>query len=83
MDAQLRIDSDEACRLAEDLAHLTGEDVTTAVVAALRQRLERERDIQERLRRVRALAAEIRAAIDGPVSSADHNDLYGPDGLPA
>ena len=88
MGAQLNIKSADAYRLASDLAALTGESLTAAVTAALRERLERERrerDIAHAARRARivALAAEIRASIAGPVSSADHSDLYGPDGLPA
>jgi len=88
MGAQLNIKSEDAYRLASELAALTGESLTAAVTAALRERLERERrerDIARaaRLARIAALAAEIRASIPGPVSSADHNDLYGPDGLPA
>jgi antitoxin VapB len=88
MGAQLNIKSEDAYRLASELAALTGESLTAAVTAALHERLERERrerDIERagRLARIAALAAEIRASIPGPVSSADHNDLYGPDGLPA
>jgi antitoxin VapB len=88
MGAQLNIKSDDAYRLASELAALTGESLTAAVTAALRERLERERrerdqELAARRARIAALAAEIRASIPGPVSSADHNDLYGPDGLPA
>ena len=88
MVAQLNIKDEDAYRLASELAALTGESLTAAVTAALRERLERERrerDIERaaRLARIAALAAEIRASIPGPVSSTDHNDLYGPDGLPA
>ncbi|HUY47652.1 MAG TPA: type II toxin-antitoxin system VapB family antitoxin [Streptosporangiaceae bacterium] len=88
MGAQLNIKSDDAYRLASELASLTGESLTAAVTAALRERLERERrergeEQAARRARIAALAAEIRASIPGPVSSADHNDLYGPDGLPA
>lgn len=38
----LSIKSDEADRLARDLAALTGETLTEAVVIALRERLDRE-----------------------------------------
>ncbi len=40
----LSIKSDEADRLARELASETGETLTEAVVVALRQRLQRERD---------------------------------------
>lgn len=73
MGAQPNIKYAEAYRRAWELAAPTGERPT----AALRERLERERRA-----RIGALAAEIGAGIHGPVSSADHNALYGPDGLP-
>ena len=88
MGAQLNIKSEDAYRLASELAALTGESLTAAVTAAVRERLERERrardeDRAARRARIEALAAELRAGIHGPASSADHNELYGPDGLPA
>ena len=54
----MNIDSDEADRLARELAALTGETVASAVTAALRERLERLRqerdpDLAERLRAIR------------------------------
>ncbi len=39
----LSIKSQEADRLARELAHTTGESITEAVVAAIRERLARER----------------------------------------
>ena len=42
----LSIKTDEADRLARDLARLTGESMTTAVTVALRERLERERQVR-------------------------------------
>lgn len=38
----LNIKNEEADRLARDLAELTGESLTDAVIASLRERLERE-----------------------------------------
>ena len=88
MGMQLNIKNPEASRLANELAALTGESLTAAVTTALRERLERERRqrpaaLAARRERVQALVAELRAGLDRPVSSADHNDLYGADGLPA
>jgi antitoxin VapB len=40
---QLNINNREAHRLARELASLTGESLTEAVITALRERLERER----------------------------------------
>lgn len=84
MGAQLNIKSDDAYRLASDLAALTGESLTAAVTVALRERLERERrerDIETRRRRLTELATEIRAHMREPVSS-DHSWLYDENGLP-
>lgn len=81
MDGRLMIESEEACRLANDLARITGEDLGTAVENALRERIARERKIREKIADVRKLTAEIRAHLRGPVSS-DHSWLYDEDGLP-
>ena len=52
----LSIKSEEADRLARELADRTGESITTAVEVALRERLQRERSagpgIADRLRRL-------------------------------
>ena len=53
----LNIKNDETCRLARELAGLTGESMTGAITVALRERLERE----ERQRDAAALARELRA----------------------
>lgn len=57
----LSIKNDEADRLARQLAEVTGESLTEAVMTALRERLAREQrrpGISDRLRR---LAAEVAA----------------------
>lgn len=64
MAAQLNIKSDEAWRLATELAALTGESLTAAVIAALREKLAREHHARDRAQReilLRALVGEIRA----------------------
>ena len=81
MDAELRIESEEASRLAGELAELTGESVEAAVTSAIRQRLDREREKAAKMKRLRELTAEIRAHLTGPVSS-DHSWLYDENGLP-
>lgn len=80
----LSIKSDEADRLARELAGRTGESITEAVVVALRERLERQRDdtlgIAGRLRR---LADDVAALpVEDPRSP---EELLGYDqhGLPA
>ena len=50
----LNIKNEETCRLAGELAQITGETKTGAITQALRERLEREakqRDMRARLRR--------------------------------
>ena len=85
MGSQLNIKSDEAYALVAELAELTGESMTVAVIGAVRQRLDQERRARDKaLRAARMLedAAQIRAHMREPVSS-DHSWLYGDDGLPA
>ena len=82
----LNIKNDETCRLAAELARLTGETKTGAITVALRERLERERrtrDIEERRRDIRAIAERC-AKLMGPGPSAvEHGDfLYDERGLP-
>ncbi len=69
MAAQLNIKSEDGYRLATELSALTGESLTTAVTAALRDRLEREIHARDRARkhaRLTALAAEIRTSLRPP-----------------
>ena len=82
----LNIKNEETCRLAAELARLTGETKTGAITTALRERLERERrtrDIEERRRDLRAIAERF-AKLMGPEPSAvEHGDfLYDERGLP-
>ena len=62
MDARLVIESDEAVRLAEELAALTGESVADAVTHALAERILAEEHIAypEAIRRVVSGEYEIR-----------------------
>ena len=86
---QLNIKSNEAYELATRLSELTGENRTAAVTQALRDKvtqLEREREVGERIRRVLALASDMRAELarEGKPLSLDIDSLYDPDtGLPA
>ena len=82
----LNIKKEETCRLAEELAALTGETKTEAITVALRERLgrrKRERNVDERLRELRAIAERC-AKLMGPGPSAvEHGDLlYDERGLP-
>lgn len=82
----LNIKNEETCRLAADLARLTGETKTGAITVALRERLDRE----QRQSRADSLARELREIGQrcsrllkpGP-SAVEHGDfLYDARGLP-
>ncbi len=82
----LNIKNEETCRLAAELARLTGETKTGAITVAVRERLDRE----QRQRRADALAQELhdigqrcaRLLKPGP-SAVEHGDLlYDERGLP-
>ena len=85
----LNIKNEETCRLAEELAELTGETKTGAITVALRERLERER--HERTAEAEDLARELleigRHAAkffrgSGLTSTNIGDVLYDEDGLP-
>jgi antitoxin VapB len=81
----LSIKSDEAHRLARELALLTGESMTAAVTEAVRERLERIRRTGRRglADRLLAIGKDCAARLREPYGAAEHGDLlYGPDGLP-
>jgi antitoxin VapB len=81
----LNIKDPTADRLARELAAETGESITTAVTAAVRERLERLRGAVPRERRRQALTeiAE-RSATRRIRDRRDAEEIlgYGPDGLP-
>ncbi len=80
----LNIKAPEAHELAKELANLTGESMTQAVITAIRERLMRE----SKRRSKRALAEEImeigRRCAAGPTinPTASQESLYDEDGLP-
>jgi len=80
----LNIKNDEAHRLAQELAKLTGESMTLAVTPAIRQRLDRVR--QERrgvTLAVLAIGKDCAAHLKEPFRSADPGaTLYDQAGLP-
>ena len=78
----LSIKTAEADELARNLARLTGESMTEAVTAALRERLARERARREASAtlpaRVAALSEQLRGAYDTrPVSRAEWDAAAG------
>jgi antitoxin VapB len=71
-------------RLAKELAAETGESMTSAIQAALEEkllRLRRERDVAEKIRQIDAVLDSLPPVPPGATS--DHSDLYDEDGLPA
>ena len=82
----LNIKNEETCRLAGELAELTNDTMTGAITVALRERLERERrlrGVEERLRRMRAIADHFAALFPDSGPPIDHADLlYDERGLP-
>ncbi len=82
----LNIKNDETCRLAGDLARLTGETMTGAITIALRERLDRERRVRgaaRRLRDMRSIAERCSRLLGPGPAAVDHGDvLYDERGLP-
>lgn len=81
----LNIKNEEAHRLAAELSRLTGENMTSVVTKALRERLEREKrrrgrgDVAERLM---ALGRRYSSLPDNDTRSADEILGYDENGLP-
>ena len=81
----LNIKSEEAHRLARELARVTGESMTAAVTEAVRERLERVRQQEATglADRLLAIGKDCAARLKEPFRSADHGDLlYDERGLP-
>jgi antitoxin VapB len=81
----LNIKNEETHRLVRELAERTGETMTAAVTAAVRERLERIRREQgESLAdRLLAIGKDCAARLREPFRSVDHGDLlYGERGRP-
>ena len=82
----LNIKNQETCQLATELAELTGETKTGAITVALRERLERERrerSVEARLRKMRAISKRCAELLRDGGPAVDHGDLlYDERGLP-
>ncbi|MCY4382948.1 MAG: type II toxin-antitoxin system VapB family antitoxin [Nitrospinae bacterium] len=82
----LNIKNDETCRLAGELARLTGETKTGAITVALRERLEREKRLRGadvRAQKMRAIAERCAKLLGPGPSAVEHGDmLYDERGLP-
>ena len=74
----LNIKNEETCRLAAELARITGETVTVAITVALRERLERERrrrDVDVRVERLLAIGERCARRLAPGLPAAEHGDL--------
>ena len=82
----LNIKNEETCRLAGELARLTGETMTGAITVALHERLQRERrrrSVEARIRELRAIAERCAGLLGPGPSAVEHGDfLYDEQGLP-
>ena len=82
----LNIKNEETCKLAGELAQLTGETMTGAITVALKERLERERrqrGASARLERMRAIADRCAKLLREAGPPVDHGEfLYDERGLP-
>lgn len=81
----LNIKNEEAHRLAQQLAKLTGESMATAVTEAVRERLDRVRRKRGTgtAERILKIARECAPLWKEPFRSIDHGDLlYDENGLP-
>lgn len=82
----LNIKNEETCRLAGELARLTGETMTGAITVALLERLQREkrrRSVDTRVRELRAIAERCARLLGPGPSAVEHGDLlYDEQGLP-
>ena len=82
----LNIKNEETCRLAADLARLTGETMTGAITVALQERLEREKRLRNadvRAQKLRAIAERCAKLLGPGPSAVEHGDvLYDERGLP-
>ncbi len=82
----LNIKNNETCRLAGELARLTGETMTGAVTVALRERLDREkreRSVKARVQQMRVIAERCARLLSPGPSALEHGDaLYDERGLP-
>ena len=86
MGTSLNVKNDDTCRLADELARLTGETMTGAITVALRECLEREkreRSVEIRIQEMRVIAERCAKLMGpGPLAVEIGDMLYDERGLP-
>ena len=82
----INIKNEETCRLASELAQLTGDTMTGAITVALKERLERERSersAEARAQRLLDIGKRCASMLGPGPSAVEHGDfLYDERGLP-
>ena len=83
----LEINNEETNALAHELAGLTGEDLTTAITVALRERLEKVRGLdgaaRGRVAELLAIGRDVAVRLHKAARTVDHGELlYDDRGLP-
>jgi len=79
----LNIKNPEPHKLAQEIASLTGESLSSAVTEALQERLARlDGARKQRLARLAEIAAICTARLNGPGGMMEINDLHDQSGLP-
>ncbi|MXX31099.1 MAG: hypothetical protein F4Z51_02430 [Chloroflexi bacterium] len=83
----LTIENEETCQLLSELGELTGASPEEALATAVSLAVEREREIQAKIGRVRAIASKARALAEARgtqlMTSKEMNEfLYDEDGQP-
>ena len=82
----LNIKNDETCRLAAELARMTGQSMTGAITDALRERLTREkrlRGVEVRAQKLHAIGERCARLLGPGPTAIEHGDmLYDDRGLP-
>ena len=79
----LNIKNEETCKLAVQLAKITGESMTQAVTQAIRERLFKLEKNDELAEELLAIGRDCASRLKEPYLSIDHGDLlYDERGLP-
>ena len=79
----LNIRDEETRKLADDLAQLTGETVTGAITVALKERLEREREVEARAQELLEIGRRCAQLLNDGPSAEEHGKLLYDDQGPA